>query len=118
MRSNLIKGNLGEKIAEKYLTSKGYRVLEKNYRIKTGEIDLIALKNNLLVFVEVKARTGLSYGYPYEAVHRQKQRKIIKTALYYMKSKNMNLYQPRFDIVEVYLGNKKGVNHIENAFSI
>ncbi|HLR35742.1 MAG TPA: YraN family protein [Tissierellales bacterium] len=118
MRTNIEKGKLGEKIAEEYLVAQGYKILEKNFRIRTGEIDIIAIKNKILVFVEVKARTSTYYGHPYEAVNREKQMKIMRTALYYMSLKNMHYYQPRFDIVEVYIGHDKRINHIDNAFSM
>ncbi len=118
MKNNIEKGKLGEKIAENYLKINGYKILEKNFRIRTGEIDIIAVKNKVLAFVEVKARTSTYYGYPYEAVNREKQKRIIKTALYYMNLKNMHYYQPRFDIVEVYLGDRRKINYIDNAFSM
>ncbi len=118
MSNNIIKGKLGEEIAEKYLKSLAYTILEKNYRIKMGEIDIIAMKKDILVFVEVKTRSSINYGYPCEAVNRKKQIKIIKTALHYIKSNGMGDYQIRFDIIEVYFKGKGKINHIENAFCI
>lgn len=116
MTSHIEKGRTGESIAVKYLINKDYYILEKNFRIKTGEIDIIALKDDILVFVEVKTRTSTNYGYAYEAVNKKKQRKIINTALYYIKLNRMKNYQLRFDIIEVYLGRTNKINHFKNAF--
>lgn len=116
MGNNLEKGYEGEEIACKYLKSKCYNILERNFRSKTGEIDIIAKKNNLIVFVEVKTRSNTNFGYAYEAVNKKKQSKIIKTALYYVKLKRLENYQLRFDIIEVYLEKENVVNHFENAF--
>ena len=116
MENNNKKGIVGEKIATKYLISKGYKILDRNYRTKIGEIDIIALKDDLLVFVEVKSRTNINYGYPYEAVNWKKQDKIINNSYNYLKDKKMEKYQIRYDIIEVYLQNRIKINHIENAF--
>lgn len=116
MKNNKEKGALGEDIAVKYLMSKGYSIIDRNYRTSIGEIDIIAIKDNVLVFIEVKARTNLNYGYPYEAVNWKKQEKIIKSSYIYIKYKNLYKYQIRYDIIQVYLQKKPKINHIENAF--
>lgn len=116
MTNNREKGIRGESIAKSYLLSKGYRILTTNYRKKQGEIDIIALDKMTLVFIEVKTRTGTSFGYAYEAVNRKKQDKIIKTSYVFIKENNFNNYQLRYDIIEIYLTEKIKVNHIENAF--
>ncbi|NMA87273.1 MAG: YraN family protein [Tissierellia bacterium] len=116
MKNNRKKGIIGEEIAAKYLLSKGYKIIDKNYRTNIGEIDIIALENDVLAFIEVKTRTSVNYGYPYEAVNWKKQDKIIKSSLIYIKHKNMRNYQIRYDIIEVYLINEGKINHIENAF--
>lgn len=118
MGNNLEKGLFGENQATKYLVSKGYRIIDRNYRTKIGEIDIIATKSQLLIFVEVKTRTNNNYGYPYEAVNRRKQEKIVKNSLLYIKYKNLKNYQVRYDIIEVFLGEKPRINHIEDAFCI
>ncbi|MCF6463352.1 YraN family protein [Clostridium sp. Cult1] len=118
MKNNISKGILGENEAVEYLISKGYRVVDRNYRTKVGEIDIIAIKFNILVFVEVKTRTSIKYGYPYESVNWRKQQKIYKSSLIYMNHKKMNNYQIRYDIIEVFLEEKPKINHIENAFCI
>lgn len=113
--NNKEKGELGEYIAKNYLLSKGANILEMNYKIKTGEIDIIIRLNKEIVFVEVKSRTNLKYGYPSEAVNYKKIKKITDTAKYYILKNNLYNSPIRFDIVEVYLKDKK-INHIVNAF--
>ena len=113
---NLKKGRIGEQIACEYILSRGYQILERNFRLKIGEIDIIATKDNLLVIIEVKSRSNINYGYPYESVNKKKQDKIIKTALYYVKLHCLKNAQLRFDIIEVYLGKENKINHYKNAF--
>ncbi|NLY21383.1 MAG: YraN family protein [Tissierellia bacterium] len=109
-------GDLGEDIAVKYLESKGYKIINRNYRSQVGEIDIIAFNKFDLVFIEVKTRSSINYGYAYEAVDQMKQEKIINTALYYIQKERVQRFQPRFDIIEVYTKDGK-INHIINAFS-
>ncbi|GMG97154.1 YraN family protein [Tepidimicrobium xylanilyticum] len=116
MGSNIDKGIIGETEAVNYLMSKGYKIMDRNYRTRIGEIDIVAVKSNILAFIEVKARTSLNYGYPYEAVNRQKQRRIHSASLIYIKHKNILDYQIRYDIIEVFLKGDKKINHIKNAF--
>lgn len=115
---NIEKGRAGEKVAREYLIQKSYRIIECNYRNKIGEIDIIALNDGILVFIEVKTRTNINYGYGYESVDYKKQRKILNTSLMYIRSKNINNMQFRYDIIEVYMTNKLEVNHIEDAFCL
>lgn len=117
MKSNREKGLIGEEYASRYLLAKGYKIVDRNYRSIIGEIDIIAMKDDLLVFVEVKARTTINYGYPYEAVNWKKRARIIKNSYIYMKEKHMENLQFRFDIIEVYLLDRPKINHIENAFN-
>ncbi len=116
-RNNKITGDFGEKITEKYLIKKKYRILEKNFRCKLGEIDIIAANTSNIIFVEVKTRGENSFGFPSEAVTKIKQKKIIKTALIYLMKFPCEL-QPRFDVSEVYILKNKSykINYIENAF--
>ncbi len=114
-RFNKFTGDSGERIAEEYLKKRGYVILCKNFRTELGEIDLIASKDEYLVFVEVKARRGSGFGLPSESVTLSKQRKICMVASQYIKR---NMYfgaAVRFDVIEVYLDTGE-VNHIENAF--
>lgn len=115
--NNISKGALGERLAEDFLLKKGYKILFRNYRTKLGEIDLISMVDKYIVFVEVKARSNTSYGYPYEAVNYKKQQKIINTSYLFLQNYDYKNYQVRYDIIEVYLKDKK-IHHIENAFSL
>ena len=112
-------GNIGEDIAVKWLVkNKNYNILDRNYSTGYGEIDIIAEHGKALVFIEVKFRNGTDFGYPYEAVNKNKQRRICKAALRYVQEKyNNDDINMRFDVVE--LIKKDGVyyiRYIENAF--
>ena len=111
-------GLSGQDAAENLLIKKGYKVLARNYRIRTGEIDLIIKDGTYIVFVEVKYRTGTGYGLPREAVYRLKQRRILNTAQHYLARYGLIDSDIRFDVVEVL--NQHGqlyASHIENAFT-
>ena len=108
-------GDFGEKAAEDYLVEMDYLILERNYRLKFGEIDIIAAKDGGLVFVEVKSRSNINYGYPSEAVNYKKKQKITNVAKYYILNNCLDNISIRFDVIEVYLKSKK-INHIVNAF--
>lgn len=116
-KNTKVTGNFGEDITEKYLIKKKYKILERNYYSKFGEIDIIAVNKTNIVFVEVKTRGENSLGLPSEAVTKSKQRKIMKTAVLYLMQ-NPSTLQPRFDISEVYISENKSykINYIENAF--
>ncbi|SDZ02498.1 putative endonuclease [Proteiniborus ethanoligenes] len=114
--SNIETGILGEKLAYNYLSNNDYTILEKNFRAKVGEIDIIAKKNEVIVFIEVKTRNNNNYGRPYESVNYRKQHKIVWTAQSYINLKKLSNYQFRFDIIEVYLKPNIRINHIQNAF--
>ncbi len=110
-------GAYGEKIAAVYLEKKGYTILKRNFRIRGGEIDIIARMGDIIAFVEVKTRTPDYMVGGLEAVNKRKRRLIIKTAEQY-SFKYPHELQPRFDIVEIIVDGKKvvGFNYIENAF--
>ena len=112
-------GREGERVAEKYLTQKGYVVVERNYRVHGGELDLIALDRRVVVFVEVKTRTGRGFGSPLEAVEFRKQQKMIRAAQYFLSAKGLHQRDARFDVVGVsWPGREPVVEHIENAFEL
>ncbi len=108
-------GNKYEKIVEKYLEKKGYQILESNYRNFIGEIDIISKYNDCIVFIEVKARKTKKYGLPRESVTKRKIDKIRKCSLLYLRDNDIYDNPLRFDVVEVYINEKK-INHIKNAF--
>ena len=108
-------GIIGEKIAQKYLKDNKYEIIENNYYTRNGEIDIIASKNNYIIFVEVKTRTNEKYGKPSEAVNNIKKTKLKNIGLLYMDKLRLYDYNLRFDIIECYWQIKK-INHIINAF--
>jgi len=108
----------GQEAAEKFLQNKGYVVLSRNYRVKTGEIDLVLKDGAYIVFVEVKFRKNLAYGLPREAVGHKKQQRIMNTALHYLTRHKLTESDIRFDVVEVIEQHGKlYASHIENAFT-
>lgn len=111
-------GQAGEDRAAKYLAKQGYRVLERNYRTSHGEIDLIALHEGTIVFVEVKTRTSDAFGAPELAVTPQKQRRMVKTALGYIKYKKLHQVPCRFDVVAISDATEQEVALIQNAFEM
>jgi len=106
-------GRLGERTAVKYLKEKGYKILEKNYKTHVGEIDIIAEKDGVVVFVEVKTRSNGSFGTPAEAVGYRKQEKYKKVAAEYLLKKKRTENECRFDVFGIENGE---IEHIENAF--
>jgi putative endonuclease len=111
-------GIMGEEAALSFLSQLGYRLLEKNYRCRLGEIDLIMQDGKALVFIEVKARRSTFYGVPQEAVGIVKQAKIRRVAEQYIQYKGEEDCQPRFDVVAVRY-QKSGnctIEHFKNAF--
>ncbi|MFO3716476.1 YraN family protein [Anaerococcus cruorum] len=108
-------GDLGEEIVANFLIANGYEILGRNYLKPYGEVDIIALKNNIVCFVEVKARKNIKYGYPREAVNYHKQQRIAKASQTYLIENNLTDYIMRFDVAEVFIESRK-INYIENAF--
>lgn len=116
-QNNYAAGMRGQSEAEAHLVNNGYEILKKNYRLRSGEVDIIAGTGSYIVFVEVKYRKGLSLGYPGESVNAFKQRKIIKTAQHYISVNSLTDQDFRFDVIEVLeLGGEITVNHIKDAF--
>ncbi|MCI6610178.1 MAG: YraN family protein [Ezakiella sp.] len=114
-QNNKIFGDLGEDMAVDLLKKKGYMILERNYRNKYGEVDIIALKDEFLVFVEVKARKNRMFGSPQEAVDDAKIKHIVDTADGFLQERAWHNVTVRFDIVEIVF-DEKFIQHIENAF--
>lgn len=112
------KGNIAEKFAASFLKKNGYKILDLNFRSKFGEIDIISRSKDILCFVEVKFRKNRDFGLPEDFVDHRKQKKIIKTALYYLSIKEIEDLNIRFDIVSVEPGvkNKLNARLIKNAF--
>lgn len=120
MPSSLQKfGGAGEQQAADYLKRLGYRIVECNFRTRMGEIDIIAMDQDTLVFVEVKTRMSLAFGSPKNAVTFQKQRRISKAALFYLKMTHQSQVRARFDVVAITSGPSSDVIElIKNAFTL
>ncbi|KQS25358.1 YraN family protein [Dyadobacter sp. Leaf189] len=110
-------GFWGEAKAAAFLTAKGFEIIEKNYRNRHQEIDLIVQKDKMLVFVEVKTRTGTSYGMPEEFVNPAKARLVLRAAEHYIFEKDWH-FDVRFDIVSVLVmaNGETEIRHFEDAF--
>ena len=107
-------GKLGEDIATKYLENKGFRIMERNFYCKQGEIDIIAKQGKEIVFIEVKTRLNNNFGTPAEAINNLKKMHILKSAQYFLYKTKLFDRDVRFDAIEVLLQNGKFiVNHIE-----
>lgn len=119
-QNNLILGRFGEEKAAEYLISEGYRILERNFRCRRGEIDIIAEKDGYTVFAEVKLRKSSGFGYASEFVPFSKQRRIKTAAEYYLSRHGETEYRVRFDVIEIYAPEgTEGtltLNHLEDAF--
>jgi len=119
-KHNKILGKLGEEYVCAFLKKTGYNIIEKNYKTKHAEIDIIAQKDDIIAFVEVKTREGDGFGEPYEAVTRVKQRTIKSAAIIYMLNYEDKIAS--FDIAEVMgVVTSSGLdvldfNYIEGAF--
>lgn len=107
-------GANGEKIAARFLKKRGYRILERNYRTRLGEIDIIAEQGADLVFIEVKTRSDTIFGSPFESVTVPKQRQLAKVALEYMSKRSFHNRPARFDVVGIEL-TKADSKHLRDA---
>ena len=112
--SELSLGEKGELAAAKFLRKKKYRVVERNVNFHEGEIDIVAVDNRTIVFVEVKTRKTNDKGQPWEAVDRSKQKKIIAAASIYLNREGLNELKSRFDIVAVTWVDESKPPHIEH----
>jgi putative endonuclease len=115
-------GDKGEEVAVAFLEAKRYRILERNFHCKGGEVDIIARdpRDKSLVFVEVKARRDLSYGVPQLAVTPFKQRQISKAALTWLAKNRLPDVPARFDVIAILLADndRHTIEHIMNAFEL
>lgn len=94
-------GNYGEDLAAAHLKRLGYRILERNWRCRLGELDIVAEENKTIVFVEVKIRTSLEFGRPELAVANFKQKRIVKIAVSYIQQKKLFNRDLRFDVLAI-----------------
>lgn len=111
-------GNKGEDLACKFLRKQGYQILERNYLIRGGEIDIIARDKGILVFVEVKMRSGHVYGFAREAVTPWKLHFLQRAALFYLQKTNWSNQPYRFDLVAIDIDSKQSFSASDNTESI
>jgi putative endonuclease len=110
-------GNKGERLAVDFILKKGYTLLEKNWRHKKDELDIIAKHDSCLVIIEVKTRSTNYFGAPEDAVDFKKQQRIIAATNAYVEKNDINL-DTRFDVISIITRNSTiEINHIEDAFS-
>lgn len=122
MRDPKKTGKKGEEFAIHRLIKSGFFIVEQNFFSRYGEIDIIATKEDVIAFIEVKTRSSVAFGLPCQAVGMSKQKKMIKTAAMYLLEKEVDL-QPRFDVIEVVVAKTvefkiTQFRHIESAFEI
>lgn len=114
-------GAEGEKLAAKFLKRRGYKIVQRNYRCKLGEIDIIASRKGILIFVEVKTRTTEEFGQPQHAITPAKKNQISKAALSYIRENNLARQSCQFDVIAIMFSSgsrKPKIQHIENAFEL
>ncbi len=119
MARHLELGKRGEDIAVNDLKKRRYRIIERNYRCRFGEVDIIALEKGTIVFVEVKTRSTHEYGTPEMSVTSRKQQQLAKVALSYLQHHNLLSRDARFDVVSVEMGAEGNrVTIIRDAFEL
>jgi putative endonuclease len=112
-------GKKGEEIAIRFLRKNRYKIIERNYVCKLGEMDIIASEKDTLVFIEVKTRTSTAFGPPQLAVNSTKQMQLSKVALYFLKEKKLEDVKARFDVVAIVVGPKgEEIELIKDAFDL
>lgn len=112
--NNRKSGIEGENLAVEYLKKQGYKILERNFKTKVGEIDIVADDNGTIVFVEVKSRENTKFGQPIESITPQKVHSIIRTAQWYLSKHRAYDRACRFDVIEILRG---VVTHTKNAWT-
>jgi putative endonuclease len=113
-------GNRGEELAAAFLERNGFKLIERNFRCKGGEVDIVAMDGNTVVFIEVKSRRTLTYGVPQLAVTPFKQRQISKAALTWLARNHKHDSPARFDVIAILLTSdyQHQIEHIKNAFDL
>jgi putative endonuclease len=113
-------GRQGEVFAEVYLKSKGYQVIERNFRIRTGEVDLIAVEGKTICFIEVKTRRSLEKGDGLAAISQQKKHRISQAAQFFLQERGWDHKSARFDVLAIFVGSDSSLEYdlIQNAFEV
>jgi len=117
MPTSKVKGDIGELTAVSYIQKLGYKILERNFRSKFGEIDIVAKDGKQLVFIEVKKRASAKYGRPEEAITKRKLGKIIKTINYFLLCRKTNVLRDniRIDVIAILGCGDISLKHIKNV---
>lgn len=115
MSTTTERGRRAEQLAADYLRARGYEILELNYRIRQGEIDIIAQQGEILCFVEVRSRRNAVHGHPLETVDRRKQQRLIRAAEHYLLRRGWE-GSVRFDVVAILYEPQLEISCVENAF--
>ena len=111
-------GKIGEDVATKYLEQIGYKIIQRNFECRQGEIDIIAKDKEEIVFIEVKTRASVLYGFPKEAVDQTKKKHIYKSAEFYIYIHHLENEPVRIDVIEIYIRQGKyKLQHIKNAIT-
>ena len=108
-------GDFCENIASRYLVEKGYDIIKRNYRVKAGEVDIIAMYSGVLVFIEVKTRKNSEFAYARESVNNRKQLRIRNVARSFISENYISYESMRFDVIEIYTDNKY-IQHFKDTF--
>lgn len=116
MKNTTELGRQGEETAASFLKKHGYKILDRNFRTRFGEIDIVARKDRTVCFIEVKTRTSMRFGLAAEAVTARKQEKILLAARQYLLESGASEEQYRFDVIEVYMGEQTKIHYIQDAF--
>ena len=112
-------GRRGEDVAAAFVAALGWRVVVRNFRCRAGEIDVVALDGDTVVFVEVRARTGRGFGTPLESVDGRKQAQVGRVARHFLSARGWHERAARFDVVGVRLDvDPPGVEHVRGAFDL
>ena len=112
-------GEIGERVAERWLRRKGWRIVQRRFRNGHRDIDLVVERDGLIAFVEVKARKGTEFGLPVEAVNWRKQRELSRSAHVWIERHGRPDESYRFDVIGVLVeGSTVRIRHVENAFSL
>lgn len=118
-KDNLNLGVLAEDRAEKFLRAGGYKIIQRNYKTKLGEVDIIAKDKDTFCFIEVKSRSSDRFGLGMEAVSALKQKQIAKAALSFLKENKLLDNRARFDVLSLdYSGSEEKITHLKNAFEL
>jgi putative endonuclease len=112
-------GRRGEEVAAEFVRGLGYRLIERNFRCRAGEVDLVALDDDTVVFVEVRSRSGVRLGTPLESVDGRKQAQVARVARYFLAAHGWHERTVRFDVVGIrFDAEPPAVEHVRAAFDV